>query len=154
MVKTWSKIVFGSISLSLLIAGCSGSEDFGKTIVQSDDDAVETFSDLPKCTNKSADRIVTVTKEEADYICNASSREWVEIVTKFRDLPSCTNKREGDVFYVLKDEDYYYEVLYAKVYDFVYENAVAVDATETDATEDDASSSDGLVDDYGTTEEE
>ena len=56
--------------------------------------------------------------------------------------------------YGFKDEDYYYEVLYAKVYDFVYENAVAVDATETDATEDDASSSDGLVDDYGTTEEE
>ena len=108
MLEKWSKIVFGSIGLSLLVAGCSDSEDSGKNIVQSDDDVIETFDDLPKCTNKSAGRIVTVTKDEVDYICNASLREWVETVTKFRDLPSCTKKRENDVFYVVRDEDYYY----------------------------------------------
>ena len=37
--------------------------------------------------------------------------------------------------------------------DFIYENAVAVEASNTDADED-TSDSDGLVDDYGTTEEE
>ena len=51
--------------------------------------------------------------------------------------------------YGFKDEDYYYEVLYQKVVDLIFENAVAVKATETDATSDDA----GMVDDYGTTEE-
>lgn len=80
-----------------------------------------------------------------------------EMNDKVQELLTQTGLTDKDTLsqqYGFKDEDYYYEVLYAKVYDFVYENAVAVDATETDATEDDASSSDGLVDDYGTTEEE
>ncbi len=80
-----------------------------------------------------------------------------EVDQKVQDLLAQTGLTDKETLsqqYGFKDEDYYYEVLYSKVFDFVYENAVAVEATETDATEDDASESDGLVDDYGTTEED
>ena len=55
--------------------------------------------------------------------------------------------------YGYEDSDFSYDVLYDKVLTFVYENAVQVEATNTDAVEDVTSPGDGMVDDYGTTEE-
>ncbi|MCR5104772.1 MAG: trigger factor [Eubacterium sp.] len=49
--------------------------------------------------------------------------------------------------YGYQDDDFYYEVLYNKVTDFVYENAVPVEGTATDAEAGE------MVDDFGTTEE-
>jgi len=81
---------------------------------------------------------ITVTEEEAD-----------NKVKELLEMSGLSDKETLSKQYGFKDEDYYYEVLYQKVVDLIYENAVAVKATETDATSDDA----GMVDDYGTTEE-
>ena len=54
--------------------------------------------------------------------------------------------------YGYTDEDFSYEIIYKKVVDLVYNNAVQVEASNTDAKD----STDGntkMVDDYGTTEE-
>jgi len=79
-----------------------------------------------------------------------------EMDNKVQDLLKQTGLSDKETLsqqYGFKDEDYYYEVLYSKVFDFVFEHAVGKE-TATDAEEDDAASgSDGLVDDYGTTEE-
>ena len=85
---------------------------------------------------------ITVTDEEVD-----------QKVQELLEQTGLTDKETLSQQYGFKDEDYYYEVLYSKIYDFIYENAVAVEASNTDADED-TSDSDGLVDDYGTTEEE
>jgi trigger factor len=85
---------------------------------------------------------ITVTDEEVD-----------QKVQELLKQTGLTDKETLSQQYGFKDEDYYYEVLYSKIYDFIYENAVAVEASNTDADED-TSDSDGLVDDYGTTEEE
>ena len=81
---------------------------------------------------------ITVTEEEAD-----------NKVKELLEMSGLSDKETLSKQYGFKDEDYYYEVLYQKVVDLIFENAVAVEATETDATSDDA----GMVDDYGTTEE-
>ncbi len=84
---------------------------------------------------------ITVTEEEME----AKVQELLE-------QTGLTDKEALSAQYGFQEDDYYYEVLYSKVVDFVYENAVAVEATETDADEA-GDSSEGLVDDYGTTEE-
>ena len=81
---------------------------------------------------------ITVTEEEAD-----------NKVKELLEMSGLSDKETLSKQYGFKDEDYYYEVLYQKVVDLIFENAVAVEASETDATSDDA----GMVDDYGTTEE-
>ncbi len=54
--------------------------------------------------------------------------------------------------YGYSDEDFSYEIIYKKVVEFIYNNAVQVEASETDAEEASESSS-GMVDDYGTDED-
>ena len=54
--------------------------------------------------------------------------------------------------YGYEDEDFFFTVLEEKVTNFIFENAVAVEATETDAEEETEPAE--MVDDYGTTEEE
>ena len=54
--------------------------------------------------------------------------------------------------YGYEDEDFFFTVLEEKVTNFIFENAVAVEATETDAEEETEPTE--MVDDYGTTEEE
>ena len=54
--------------------------------------------------------------------------------------------------YGYEDEDFFFTVLEEKVTNFIFENAVAVEATETDAEEETKPTE--MVDDYGTTEEE
>lgn len=86
---------------------------------------------------------ITVTKDEADAK-----------VDELLEMSGLSDKETLNKQYGFKDDDYYYEVLYTKIVDFIYENAVAVEATETDASETDVDdASEGLVDDYGTTEE-
>ena len=54
--------------------------------------------------------------------------------------------------YGYEDEDFSYEIIYKKIVDLIYNNAVQVEGTATDATE--SSEGDGvMVDDYGTDEE-
>ena len=81
---------------------------------------------------------ITVTEKEAD-----------DKVNELLEMSGLSDKETLSQQYGFKDEDYYYEVLYQKIVDLIYENAVAVEASETDASEEDAE----LVDDYGTTEE-
>ncbi|MCR5214444.1 MAG: trigger factor [Eubacterium sp.] len=61
-----------------------------------------------------------------------------------------TDKETLSSVYGYTDDDYAYEVIYQKVVDFIYENAVAVDAPAEEASENDGE----MIDDYGTTEEE
>ncbi len=54
--------------------------------------------------------------------------------------------------YGYEDEDFSYEIIYKKIVDLIYNNAVQVEGTATDA--DESSEGDGgMVDDYGTEEE-
>ena len=108
MIHNWSKLALSSFGLSLMIAGCSDSGSSEKNITSSENDAVETSEDLPNCTSKSSGKIVTVTADDVDYICNAPLEEWIKTVIKFADLPTCSKKKEGEVVYVVRDEDYYY----------------------------------------------
>ncbi len=65
-----------------------------------------------------------------------------------------TDKETLSSVYGYTDDDYSYEVIYQKVVDLIYENAVAVDApADGEASDGDASGNSGMIDDYGTTEE-
>ncbi|MBP3719608.1 MAG: trigger factor [Eubacterium sp.] len=68
---------------------------------------------------------ITVTDEEAD----AKVQELLE-------MSGLTDKETLNQQYGFTDEDYYYEVLYTKIMDFIYDNAVK--ASATDASMDDA----------------
>lgn len=70
---------------------------------------------------------ITVTDEEAD----AKVKELLE-------MSGLTDKETLSQQYGFTDEDYYYEVLYTKIMDFIYDNAVK--ASATDASSDDATS--------------
>lgn len=62
-----------------------------------------------------------------------------------------TDKKAFCDAYGFVEEDFYFTVLEEKVVEFIYENAVEVEATETDAEE--TTEEVEMVDDYGTTEE-
>ena len=70
---------------------------------------------------------ITVTDEEAD----AKVKELLE-------MSGLSDKETLNQQYGFTDEDYYYEVLYTKIMDFIYDNAVK--ASATDASSDDATS--------------
>lgn len=93
--------------------------------------------------------VVAIANEEKITVTEEEKEAKIQELLKQTGL---TDKETLDAQYGFQDDDYYYEVLYSKVIDFVYENAVAVEATNTDAEEaDDATP--GMVDDYGTKEE-
>ena len=82
---------------------------------------------------------ITVSDEEVD--------EKVDELLKARGI---ADKETLKSTYGYEDADFYFTVLEEKVTNFIYENAVVVEATETDAEE---ASPTEMVDDYGTTEE-
>ena len=65
---------------------------------------------------------LTITDEEAE-----------EEVQKLMEQAGVTDKETLSSMYGYEDDDYYYEALFVKVTDLIWENAVAVEATETDA---------------------
>ncbi|MBO4863252.1 MAG: trigger factor [Eubacterium sp.] len=78
-----------------------------------------------------------------------------EIEAKKQELLDQTGMTDIETFkqsYGYTEEDFSYEIIYNKIVDFIYNNAVQVEATGTDAEADDAGS--GMVDDYGTDTED
>ena len=62
-------------------------------------------------------------------------------------LTGLSTIEEVNEMYGYKESDYYFEVLFNKIRDFLYENAVPVDATDTDAAAtDDAAPADDSSD--------
>ena len=81
-----------------------------------------------------------------------------EIEAKKQELLDQTGMTDIESFksaYGYTDEDFSYEIIYSKIVDFIYNNAVQVEASETDAATDDAADEGtGMVDDYGTDTED
>ena len=94
------------------------------------------------------EKMVVVTIAEAEKIEVTEE----EVEAKKQELLDQTGLQDIEALkktYGYDDEDFSYEIIYDKVRDFVYNNAVQVEATATDA-----SASDGaMVDDYGTDDE-
>ena len=80
---------------------------------------------------------ITASQEEADAKVNELLQQ-----------TGLTDKETLSQMYGYTDDDYMYEVIYEKVVTFIYDNAVIVEGA------DDAQEEGGLIDDYGTTEEE